>query len=153
MRCTHYVVPGVRIPHFPQRKRFLRWEFAHKPKKSFSLFKVPAAACRDSNNVQNPSLSAIHHEGVSKSRHALFLHDSKTKGSDLNESLPFGVNFGSLFEPQRLFHYFPIRGVGLGNRTELGIVAEGDSGCGNEDAFQFWGIETQLDVPICLRSR
>lgn len=33
------------------------------------------------------------------------LHDSKTKGSDPNGSLPFEVNFGSLFEPQGLFHY------------------------------------------------
>jgi hypothetical protein len=81
------------------------------------------------------------------------MYKGKEKGSDPNGSLPFLVKYGSLVEPQRLFHYFPIRGVGLGNRTELGIVAEGDSGCGNEDAFQFRGIETQLDVAICLRSR
>ena len=51
-----------------------------------------------------------------------------------------------------LFSYGPFGSVGFGDRTELGIVAEGENLFGDKDTLQVRRVETQLHVTACFRS-
>ena len=82
----------------------------------------------------------------------VFCMIAKEKGSDPNGSLPFGVNYGSLFEPQRLFHYFPIRGVGGVGGTETVVVDVLEGLLGHKETLEVRRVELQLDI-LSLRRR